>query len=843
MKASISTMRYLTQNYMTNSKDLLGCGLPELIRLATNRLGGLEGYEEYGRRFDGVVVARVVSCVRHENSDHLHVCLIDDGGVVKDVSRNEQGYVQVVCGASNVREGLIVAWIPPGVAVPSSLDEAEPFVLGAREIRGELSNGMLASPRELGMYDEHEGILEINETEVGAEHITPGIEFKKLYGLDDILIDIENKMFTHRPDCFGQLGLAREFAGIQGIGYRSPDWYKEPLQHAVISDLQVSTKCDIPTKVPRFMLQVVDKIAVKSSPVWLKAYLTRVGIRPINNVVDWSNYYMHLTAQPTHAFDYDKVKRLSDDEKVTIFPRMAKKGEKLTLLNGKEIELTEDDMVIACHGGPIALAGIMGGLDTEVDEQTKRIVIECATFDMYTIRRTSMRHGLFTDAVTRYTKGQSPLQNDRVLAKIVADMVECDGAVPGMVVDAVDCNNIDVAHDGVGDEVVVDTSFINVRLGTSLNEDEVIQILQNVEFGSDIKDDGIHFYPPFWRTDIQLKEDIVEEVGRLYGFDNIHLKLPSRTTKPAPKNQLNEYKTNLRNILSRAGANEILSYSFVHGDDLKKLGVVSPEKWCYHIRNAISPDLQYYRPNIISSLVTKVRPNIKSDRVRTDDNEFMLFEIGKVHIKDHLDSEKLPEEMERLAGIFVADDKTAQRKYHGSPFYMVKQYVELLVGSQAIYEPLEDGEYPIVVAYEPKRSAKLVVNGVTLGVVGEFKISVKKNFKLPAYSAGFELDIELLKQAVYPATYSPIGVFPKTQQDVTLTTATSFLDAKKWIEECLQQEKQTHAYEYRIHPRDVYQKEDDGACNYTFRIWLWHPQKTLTTTEVNTVMQKIIERK
>jgi phenylalanyl-tRNA synthetase beta chain len=295
MKVSLSIVRALAGT----EKDIASIGTDELTKLATNRLGGLEGVTEYGRRFDGVVVARVMSCVDHDNSDHLHVCMIDDGGVAKDVGRDKDGYVQVVCGAPNVREGLLVAWIPPGATVPSSLDESEPFVLSKREIRGKLSNGMLASPKELGLFDSHEGILEINPGEKGAESAKPGEPFKNLYGLDDILFDFENKMFTHRPDCFGQIGVGRELAAITGQKFSSPAWYwkiahfDEAKEHP---GLAISNEID--SLVPRIMAVTMKNVKVGESPTWLKAELSRLGSKPVNNVVDISNYVMHLTGQP-----------------------------------------------------------------------------------------------------------------------------------------------------------------------------------------------------------------------------------------------------------------------------------------------------------------------------------------------------------------------------------------------------------------------------------------------------------------------------------------------------------------------------------------------------------------
>jgi phenylalanyl-tRNA synthetase beta chain len=346
---------------------------------------------------------------------------------------------------------------------------------------------------------------------------------------------------------------------------------------------------------------------------------------------------------------------------------------------------------------------------------------------------------------------------------------------------------------------------------------------------------------PYWRTDIEYPEDVVEEIGRLYGFDRLELQLPMRSTKPAARNELNDFKAAIRKTLSSAGANEVLSYSFVHGDDLRKMGIEDVDRWCYHIRNAISPDLQYYRPSLMPSLLPKIHSNIKSDMVRSDDNEFGLFEIGKVHVKGHNNEEGLPAEMERLVFVFAADEKTAKRKYNGSATYMAKHFLSALCDSDVQFGQLESNDYPITAPYEKARSASVSINGQVLGVVGEFRSSVKKAFKLPDFCAGFELDLSLLREQMVPVGYNAIGTFPKTQQDITLAVPRSvpFAETLGLIHSELEAARVSGGYEYRLLPRDIF--EEDGAItqNLTFRIWLWHPKKTLKTEEVNTLLHTI----
>jgi phenylalanyl-tRNA synthetase beta chain len=455
-------------------------------------------------------------------------------------------------------------------------------------------------------------------------------------------------------------------------------------------------------------------------------------------------------------------------------------------------------MVIADSKRPVGVAGVMGGSETEVDANTTEVLLEVASFDMYTIRRSAMRHGLFTDAFTRFSKGQSPLQNDRALAKFIEMLREMVGAELSS--DVADLQSSAVQEMGsrysVHPGVVVSGEFINSRLGTSLSNEQIANILRNVEMAVLDVEGGMEITAPFWRTDIEQKEDVVEEVGRLYGFDQLDLKLPLRTTKPAGKNLLNDFKTALRNKLAAGGANEVLSYSFVHGDLLKKTGLDDVDKWAFHLRNALSPDLQYYRTSLLPSLLSKVHPNIKSDMVRSDDNEFVLFEIGKAHVKKHVDEEKLPTEFERLALVVAADEKTAARKYEGSAYYLAKKYLDSLLDGQAEYKVLETNDYPITSPYQLGRSAMVYVDGELLGVIGEMRSSVRKSLKLPEFCAGFELDLGLLQSKLSHRHYMPIGQFPKTQQDITLGvgTGTSYEDLHSLLSSELQAAKQAHAF-------------------------------------------------
>jgi len=829
----------------------------DLVSRINQQLGQVEEVINLTEKYAAPIVVKVVSCVDHPDSDHMHVCRVDDGGVVADVERDEEGLVQVVCGAPNVHAGMFAAWLPPKSTVPSSYDEKELFVLGSRELRGEMSHGMLASPRELALGDDHEGILEISESDLPPEletsmnedyeikkptkplELKPGVSFSKLFGLDDTIIVIENKMFTHRPDLFGQFGIARElFAILQpaaardkhtDIRFNEREWYwRFPhFEEANSSELDVFN--DATDKVPRFMAVALENVTIGQSPIWLRAELVRLGSKPINNVVDITNYIMLLTAQPTHAYDYDKIRghRLG--------ARMARQGEKTTLLNGKTYTLDTDDIVIADGDGVIGLAGIMGGLDSEVSQQTKRIILEVGTFDMYAVRKSGMRHGVFTEALTRFNKGQSPLQNDRVLYRLMQLAANYAGASQAS-------NVYDVPELVEGSfrvsesaEVYITPEFINERLGLELTEEQIGNILRFVNFATYRPEEDpskLLTAAPFWRTDIELPEDIVEEVGRLYGFDKLPRELPMRSIKPATKNPVFEMKHRVRDELSRAGANEVLTYSFVHENTLKKVGQ-DPEQ-AFKLGNALSPDLQYYRLSVLPSLLDKVHGNIKSGY-----DEFALFEFGKAHRKGDNDNEGLPREYGRLAFVYAA------KKSDKAAYYVARRYAETIIPNVR-YSPLESFEFgefavfeQLAKPFDPKRSAVLMDGDHFVGVIGEFRSAVRKGFKLPDHSAGFELfQSYLLKQQ--PKAYTPLSRYPSVTQDISLRVSNSMPQDKLFqVARDALQAAQPAQTTMHLETIGIYQPDDAATKTITLRLKVASYERTLTDAEVTTFLDVI----
>ena len=754
------------------------------------------------------------------------------------VERTKDGYVQVICGAENVREDLLVAWLPPGSTVPATRDK-DPFILEVREMRGETSNGMLASPAELGLSDDHRGILEINPKDIGAELVKPGTELKKLYDLDDVVIDIENKMFTHRPDCFGILGIARELAGVAHQAFKSPSWYLDEPRFTKAQGLELITKNEAPGLVPRLMTVAMTQGKNGLSPTWLQAGLTRVGIKPISTLVDLTNFYMQLTGQPLHAYDYDKVKALSD-KAATIIARRSKKGETLELLNGKTITFQDNaTIVIATDKQVIGLAGVMGGAETEVDATTQNIILECAAFDMYSVRRTSMKYGLFTDAVTRFTKGQSPLQNDRILAQVMHDVTDLTGATQASVV-------FDEGPRRTPPKSIVLTAdFVNERLGSNFAAADIAKLLTNVELHTTSETDNIRVTPSFWRTDLEIPEDIVEEVGRLYGYDELPIDLPRRPAVPATENKSILLKSELRKVLAAAGANELLTYSFVHGDLLSAVG--QDKSHAYKLGNALSPNLQYYRLSLTPSLLEKVHPNIK-----TGVDEFALFEINKVHTKQIVGKDKLPTELEHLALVVAADSKIASRAYEGAPYYQAAKYLWHTLAHSGTQTSLRlvpltavKLEHPydaqLTSPFEPKRSAAVVsTDGRFWGVVGEYRTGVKKQLKLPDFCAGFEINLSLFTKLPQQQKYRPLSKYPASKQDISFVVkdSTAYDDLVLTVTGAVTEASEASGYWTSLQPVDIYQKPKQSK-HITLRLTIVHPDRTLTTQEVNSLLDDV----
>ncbi len=790
------------------------------------RLVEVENVDDIGRKYKDVIIAKVVECEKVEGSDHLSDVKLDDGLSCKGVERDDNGYVQVVCGAPNMRKGISVAWLPPKSTVPNTYGTAEEFVLDSRKLRGITSHGMVASARELDLSDDHEGILEIEDG------IKPGLSFASAYGLDDYVLDIENKSLTHRPDCFGVIGFAREVSAILGHKFNTPDWLmvdKDQECENIKTLAEISVKIDDSIFSPRYLAVVMDgAMPSKKSSIEIQSYLARSGVRPINAIVDITNYLMLLTGQPLHAFDYNKLMAICGP-KVEIHVRSAKKGEKLKLLDGKQINLEVGDIVIAAGDTPIALAGAMGGESTAIDESTSRIVIESASFNLYNLRSTQMRHGIFSEAITRFTKGQSPELTYPVIKQAIRMVGELTGAK------AISRIVEDYPEKYKKQTILLNVSDINATLGKTYTVNEVIEVLERVEFIAEKDEKGlIKVIPPYWRSDIHIKEDVIEEIGRIVGFDNIKPSLSIRYCTAVNPTDFDQFRAGLRKILKSAGANEILSYSFIHGNIMEKAGLDKAES--YRLVNSISQDLQYYRQTLTPSLLAMAYMNIKQGY-----DKFALYEINKTHRKSNgYNDEGVPVETHSFGLVFAEKQAGSSTTY-----YLAKNIVEYIASRLNVhlkYIPLVSKIYATARPFEDKRSATIidVASNQPIGVVGEYKNSVVKAFKLPRTCAGFEIDLDSLFNAACQAgnRYTPISRFPGVERDICFKVAKTL--AYDSIIDSLGQSLAKTGYSYNIEPLDIYCAKDCKTKNITVRVKLTSFDHTLTGKEVMDTTETLI---
>jgi phenylalanyl-tRNA synthetase beta chain len=798
----------------------------ELATLIGARLVEIERVNEIGTKYSSTYVVRIMECRPIEGTDHLNVTKIDDGGKSENIERDSNGYIQVVCGAPNVRAGITVAWLPPGSMVPNTYNDTEPFILSAKNLRGVISNGMLASAKELDLFEDHTGILEL------SDELQPGTTLDIALELNDTLLDIENKSLTHRPDTFGIVGFAREVAAIQDLKFSTPDWLRDVEPNYGDSNNEISSPdvfiddANLSDRYQAVVLSGAD--STRQSPLWVQTYLSRVGLRPVNAVVDVTNYLMMVSGQPLHAFDYDKVKAIGGDAP-EIHVRNAREDETLELLDGRTIRMAKEDIVIAAGEVAIGLAGAMGGANTIIDDSTKNIILESATFNLFSLRSTQMRHGIFSEAITRFTKGQPAGLTAPVLAEAIRLLSEWSGAKR--------VSNVADVYPGIHAPISLVTSsvFVNKVLGTTLSIDEMIKTLENTEFSiTNVNEDSFTVEVPYWRADIHANEDIIEEIGRLRGFDTITPKLPSRDFTAVNPSDFDTLRATIRKALVRSGANEVLTYSFVHGDVIKNANQ-NPEN-SYRVTNSISPDLQYYRQSLTPSLLGLIYPNIKKGY-----DDFAIFELNKVHQKTNgLTKENVPFESDHLA-LSIAKRKNQST----TPYYLAKTLVEYLGSSlelSFIFKAITDqGTDAVLKPFEIKRSAQIIdtKSGLIVGVVGEYKRSVSRAFKLPDYSAGFELNTRQLFEATRQrsAEYTPLSKYPSSDRDICFQVERSVEYAK--IVDSVVAALRDVPVKVDISPLDIYCPEEGEYKNITIRLQFTSSERTLTGDDINSYITQI----
>lgn len=796
------------------------------IEILANGVGEVESYKDLTSKYKNILIAEIKEKKEHPNADKLAIYLINIG---------EKGDIQVIAGDKSLEVGDRVAYIKPGGIVPSTY-ESEPFEIKSVEMRGEISNGMMCSEKELDIGPNHDKVLRLpKDAQVGES-------FADYYELDDTVIEIENKALTNRGDLFGILGLSRELAGAQGIQFKSPNWYKEIQTELEPEELCLNFDVDNQAEAlcPRYCAIAMSDIRMKESPIWLKSILLKSGIKPVNVVVDITNYLMMVTGQPLHAFDFDKVVETDTDQAdmAHIVIRTADPEETIHTLDDKVYELNDRNLVIANSAHPIAIAGVIGGVDTEIDENTKNIILESANFDKYNLRKTSMQLGIVTEASTRFTRSQSPELCDNIIAKAVELIEELtDAKLASTLIDS-------YANPEEPELVTINTTRMRERLGVDTTDNEVTKILEDIEY-QNIEIDGeyISVQIPTFRQDIEIEEDVYEDIIRIYGYNQILPILPLKKIKATTRTAMSSLKSDIRDILSNSGTNELISYSFTNVDLLNKVN--QDVDSCYKIRNPLSGDLELMRPSILQSLLEKARLNTQKG-IET----FGIYEMGISHQKDVLNKEKLPLEEWKLSLLF----SSTETKIEGSPYYQAKRYLQKVLEKLNIrnieYTLLPDVDFEnlpkwikvISGSFEPNSSAivsaKVGDTKLEIGIVGEIALDVKDSLTLNSFTSGFEINLQsLLLIKPEPRRKENESKYPYITQDICFVVPdkVTYQELNKKVKDVVTKD----TLRSELECLDIYKEENTDTRNITLRISISSIEKTLKDRDFKKLREEI----
>ncbi|MGQ9712033.1 MAG: phenylalanine--tRNA ligase subunit beta [Desulfotomaculales bacterium] len=757
----------------------------------------VDAIEEPWREISDVVTGRVMEVSPHPHADRLLVCRVD-------VGRGED--LVIVTGATNMREGDIV---------PVALEGAR-LVGGATikrsKLRGVVSQGMMCAADELGIGEDHTGILILPPG-------TPvGVDVKEYLGLDDVILEID--LTPNRGDCLSVLGVAREVAAILEKPLRNPFEAKEsePLTAG-----RVPVDIEDPALCRRYVARLAVNVRIGPSPLWMQRRLHAAGIRPISNVVDITNYVMLELGQPLHAFDYDTLAG------GRIIVRRAVPGETLVTLDRTERRLTPDMLVIADAEKAVAVAGVMGGLATEVTEKTTNALLESAWFDPSSVRRTSRQLGLRSEASLRFEKGVD-LKGCLRGANRAMELIESTGAgevVPG----AVD------QYPGtyVPRTVIVRPERVGQILGTEVAENEIESILDRLGFRVRKNPDAFLVQIPSYRVDIQREIDLIEEVARLHGYDRVPESLPFGNTTPAGRRRHQALFDRIRDIMVACGLTEAITYSFISpvAFDRLRLPVNDPLRRTLRLANPLSEDQSIMRttllPGLLDTLVRNYQRQVSSAA---------LFEIGRVFIP--VTGEQLPEERTHLGMALMGETPRGwNQPSRPLDFFYLKGVLEVLAGRLGIEISWEKGAYPFL---HPGRTSLLTANSRELGWMGEVHPDVTGAFDLPGRVVACELDLETLLQVIperRETRFKGLPRFPSVNRDVAIVIKEKVPVAA--VTETIREAGGDLLKELYLFDVFKGRRIPAGCHSLAFALRFRSPDRTLTEEEVNKRLEAILK--
>lgn len=689
----------------------------------------VEAIDRMSGDVDSLKVAKILEVKTHPASDKLKICAIDTGS----------HKCEVVCGAPNAAPGLLSIYAPPNTVLPTGLK------IEKSAIRGVLSEGMLCSLQELGIEEESEGIYVFDESaKVGAS-------VAELIGLDDVALDIN--VTPNRPDALSVLGIAREVASAVGVPLRKPSVVITESER----DINLLAKVEIEDfdGCPRYVARVIEGITIKPSPAWLEVRLRLCGMRPISNIVDVTNYVMLELGQPLHAFDLDVLA----EKRIVV--RRARQGEKFITLDGQEREMSSADLMICDGSGSVAVAGVMGGLHSEVTASTKNVLLESACFDPGSIRATSKRLGLSTEASYRFERSVDPNLQLKACDRAISLMAQLAGG-------SVAKGAIDVRRELKAPQPIKLRDWrVKLFLGVELARREVKTLLEPLELDVREVADGLEVTPPSFRPDLKEEADLIEEVARRYGYDKIPSTLPEGRVKPVEISKVDRLSAKIREALTGAGFYEAITLSFMNPKalDWLKLASDDPRRRMVSLLNPLSSQEAGLRTSLLPGLLNAVAYNL--NRFIRDPK---LFELGKVFLSNG--ENELPHEPMKLGGAFAATGEKGLYATGAHPFYIVKGAVEELFDILKIgIEWRAERGVPYLL---PGESASVLSEGENLGVVGRVKPSVAEKFDIHVPVIIFEIEFEkLLNLSFKDIRFTPLPVYPPAFRDIAVIVAES----------------------------------------------------------------------
>jgi len=789
----------VSYKWLEDYVDLEGVTARELAEKITRSGIEVDGVEQLSAGMKDVVVGYVLECEKHPEADKLNKCQVDIG---------EGTPVQIICGAPNVAKGQKVAVAKVGAILPGN------FKIKKAKLRGEESNGMICSLQELGIEGKlvakefAEGIYLFPEnTEVGADAL-------HLLNLDDEVLELD--LTPNRADALSMLGVAYETAAILNKEVILPEI--APNASNEKAEDYISIQIDAKEDNPLYTAKIIKNVKIGPSPLWLQTRLMSAGIRPHNNVVDVTNFILLEYGQPLHAFDYD---RFGSKEVVV---RLAHEGEKIVTLDGTERTLTSDQLVITNGAEPVALAGVMGGANSEVGNDTTTILLESAYFAGQSIRNTSKHHGLRSEASSRYEKGVDPARVHPAAeraAQLIAELA--DGEVLEGIVEA---NYLQIEPAVVS----ITLEKINRVLGTDINKETVIDIFNRLNFEVSTEDEKFIVTVPTRRGDITIEEDLIEEVARLYGYDNLPKTLPRGASLPGGLSIVQARRRAARGYLEGAGLYQAITYSLTSEEKATRFAIESREP--VKLAMPMSEERSRLRLSIIPQLLESVSYNL----ARQHDSVY-LYEIGSVFLSNGQDMQ--PEEREHIAGaltgLWVENEWQGEKR--PVDFFVAKGIVEGLLDKLGVSTNIEYRRAELE-GMHPGRTAEILLSGEVIGYVGQVHAHVQKALDLKNTYV-FEIKAgPLFNYELPPLVYVPIPRFPSITRDIALVVDKEV--SAGTLSAIIKEAGKKLLKSVRVF--DLYEGEhmEKGKKSIAFSLTYSNPERTLTDEEVVKAHNKVL---